>query len=420
MVASVVPGRVDGAVVTPDLFADEAARIGRALVEAAIRDGGRATWLADELQMLDGAWQPVVTTLDGDLAGGTAGVGWFLLRYAAVAGDRNAAAVGEAAVRHALDQAHRLTDSGRLGWYQGTLGVAWAAIDGGLAGGLAALAAAGADLARAVARQPLDPEGIGPALLGGSADRLAGLVAAATALGEPGLSRRGAPVAARLAGLLAEPHPSGMAAGQSGANLTLRAWQLASGAAPAFADERAWWEPDAGWLAAAAHEWLPDASGLGAAWCSGAAGIGSAQVAAHLARGDLPSLADVGTAVEQVRAALAHDDGSDASLCHGSMGGVELLLAAGAYLGERSHLGAARRAAGRLVEAARRAGGYGVAFGPGAGHPSLLYGLAGVGLTMLRLADGGATPSVTLPDFLAMGGQAGIPQAFGNAWAGGT
>ena len=66
-----------------------------------MRSRGQATWLADEIALVDGRSQPTVGTLGPDLATGTAGVGWFLARLAAIADDRALAGVATAALRHA-------------------------------------------------------------------------------------------------------------------------------------------------------------------------------------------------------------------------------------------------------------------------------------------------------------------------------
>src|SRR5262249_22618409 len=109
-------------------FLTEATRLGRDLVGGALTSRGQATWMADEIALVDGQWLPTTGTLGPDLAAGTAGVGWFLARCAALGEDRALADVGADALRHGLERAGTLIGAGRLDWYHGASGVAWAAI----------------------------------------------------------------------------------------------------------------------------------------------------------------------------------------------------------------------------------------------------------------------------------------------------
>jgi lantibiotic modifying enzyme len=360
------------------------------------------------MALAGGRWQPVAGTLGPDLGSGTAGVGWVLARLAAATGDGELADVAAAALRHAVARADGLLLAGRLDWYHGAAGVAWAAVDAGRALADAGLAAAGADAARAVVRAAGDrrgePDDLG--LAGGASGEVAGLLALA-ALGPAGGALEAAvAAAARLAAAFerAARLDAGLARGVSGVALALAAAAAATGsedaraaAARAFAAERPQFEPGHGWIAPPAHPWLAGPAAARAGWCGGAAGIGLARLAGWRALGDPMLLAETGAAVELVRAHLIAPPDQDASLCHGAAGAIELLVAAGTLLGEPEHARAARAAGRALVERARSHGRYGAGTGPAARNPSLLFGLAGTAALMLRLHDPAALPSPALP-----------------------
>ena len=390
-------------------FLAEATRVGRDVAGGALRSRGEATWLADEVALVDGRRQLIVRTLGPDLATGTAGVGWFLARCSVAAGDRALADVATAALRHGLQGADTLVPAGRLDWYHGASGVAWAAIDAGRALGSAELVERGERAAREVverARDARDESGE-PALVGGAAGVVAGLLALASVGDDGGAGEVAATRASRLASRISEATVTpgaGLARGLSGIGLVLAEAAAATGeigcresARKAFAAERAQFEPGGGWLAPPAHAWaaaleVPDAS-----WCRGAAGIGLARLGARPALPELVLLAEAGAAIEFVRGYLAASDWSDTSLCHGAAGAVELLLSAGVLLEERTHLHAARRAGLALLEGAWSRGRYASGFGGETRNPSLLFGLTGTGTLLLRLSEPAALPSPMLP-----------------------
>lgn len=119
------------------------------------------------------------------------------------------------------------------------------------------------------------------------------------------------------------------------------------------------------------------------AWCHGAPGIGLARIAG------LPWLDDAEVRREidvAVRSTIEHGFGENHSLCHGDLGNLELLLAAGRH-------DEAWPIAGGIVESIRRDGWL---FGlPGSIEtPGLMTGLAGVGYGLARLARPEAFPDL--------------------------
>ncbi len=392
---------------SPAPFLEEAHRIGRFLDEAAVRHDGRCTWLVSADGVVDGVWRAQARTATVNLAEGTAGIGWFLARLASVVGDSGIAERAVEALLHALDQVEELVASQRLGLLDGATGVAWAAIDAGRVLARSELVEAGRQTglrAAAVARQHQRDE----AALGyftGLAGTLAGLVVLSDTLQDTAITEAAAAVARALVErpvpLETGPAGVGLANGASGIGLALAIWsaraedpQALAAAANAFRSERAWWCPAEGWYGAAiTPAWAGDRS-MSRSLASGAAGIGLARLSAWPALDHL-CVADAGAAVELIREPPPRPS-ADASIGLGAAGEIELLIGAATTFSEPAHLEAARRLGGRLLDRAMARGGY--AYGPASDphEPSLLYGLAGTALTMMRLEDPGLAPLALL------------------------
>ncbi len=138
------------------------------------------------------------------------------------------------------------------------------------------------------------------------------------------------------------------------------------------------------------------------AWCHGAPGIALSRLRAWQITGDHSFLAEARTALDTTRKGIFHSQGNY-SLCHGTAGNADVLLAAGELLGD-----------GMLVQAAQEAGRMGIERysmhnihwpsgvsdpNGGAGiyeNPSLMTGLAGTGYFYLRLAQPGRVPTMLL------------------------
>lgn len=402
-----------------DPFLAEAVRVGRHIASEAIRSGDKATWLTDEIQFVAGTWQPVLATLGPDLAGGTAGVGWFLARLAAIANDLTLAVVATAALKHAVKNTDALISGGQLDWYLGASGVAWAAIDAGRALGSAELLAAGMKTTEAVVSATRgvpdgDPD---PALVGGESGNIAGLLAIANISGNsaaaeaasvraahlanavPVASWVPAPLPATPSSILQTPQlGAGLARGLSGVGLVLAATGWPDVARAIFTTERALFETGRGWVAPPAHAWLDSPSSPDASWCRGAAGIGLARLSVGTALADTLLLSEAGAAVELVRSHVALHQASDASLCHGRGGEIDLFATAGALFGEPIHTKAARKAGLALTgKAGPRSVSHAGRFGVRNRNPSLMFGLAGRATLLLRLHHYDSVPSPTLP-----------------------
>jgi lantibiotic modifying enzyme len=168
--------------------------------------------------------------------------------------------------------------------------------------------------------------------------------------------------------------------------------------------ERGWFEPArGGWpdlRATIAPRGGPYP--LPALWCHGAAGIGLSRLRLYQLQPH-PALAAEAAAALQAcySAAMSQIENSSfnfgLTLCHGLGGTIELLLAAHEVLGEDEHLVSARR----LIADAVRHLGADVAQWPwgvpgGTWSASLMLGLAGSLLILLRAAYPGRLPSVGL------------------------
>ena len=127
------------------------------------------------------------------------------------------------------------------------------------------------------------------------------------------------------------------------------------------------------------------------AWCHGAPGIGLARL---LLLDAVPTFAEARGDVElAVATTLARGELWNASLCHGSLGNAELLLAA-SERGRPELLSTARAWAGRALERRRHAGSWSTGVPFRSPEPGLLLGLAGIGYQLLRVADPRSVPSL--------------------------
>ena len=401
-------------------FLDEALRIGRSLAGGAVEHDGRATWLTDAYAFIDGRWQPTVATLEADLGAGTAGVGWVLARLAAAAGgDRTLARRASMAVRHSLVRVPALLGAGRLDWYHGASGLAWAAIDAGRAvddGELVAVgtsaARASVDAAAARVDEPRDWS-----LVGGECGVVAGLLALAPFVDGDRAVEVAAHVSRAVAGAVPDRArsldvatsgvvPAGLARGLSGVGLVLSAAADIDGdvAYPAFGAPSP----------RSAPCWSPASAGSPTMPTRGGPRVGPRRhhgAAAQRASASLGSRPSRTMATSPCSAKRRRRSSWSAaiwrrfrtrtrSVCHGTAGVVELLLLAGTFLDEPAHTAAARRVGAAMVAASRSGRRYGSGVAVGAHNPSLLFGLAGTAAVLARLHDPDSMTSPALPPIL--------------------
>ena len=126
------------------------------------------------------------------------------------------------------------------------------------------------------------------------------------------------------------------------------------------------------------------------AWCHGAPGIGVARLRSLPFLDDAEIRSEIATALSTTHA-LTH--GQSHSLCHGSLGNLDLLLQAGEVPGGEQWRHEAYRSAGAILDAAERDG-WRCGTPHGVESPGLMTGLAGIGYELLRLAAPDMVPSV--------------------------
>jgi type 2 lantibiotic biosynthesis protein LanM len=128
------------------------------------------------------------------------------------------------------------------------------------------------------------------------------------------------------------------------------------------------------------------------AWCHGAPGIGLGRI------GILPYLEDAEMASEirsAARSTLAAGFGGNQSLCHGDLGNLETVRAAGRVLADAGLTAEAGRLAARIL-ARIESGALRCGVGPRTESLGLMTGLAGIGYGLLRAAWPERVPSVLL------------------------
>lgn len=379
--------------------ADAVARIAEKLVKEALWDGERATWLGDDILE---SGTTVYRAVGGDLYGGTAGIGAFLARYAAVSGDTEAARAARGALLHAAAWVERTRPDGAL--MSGAAGVAVAALDGARLLGDDQLAGHALRLTRTTVRRI--PAAVD--LICGRAGTLLALLHLAQGLGGPEreLAARTADTVARSLIGDAQPGPvlgscwpsdiaqdgpplCGLAHGASGVALALLEWGAPEAAADAAAFERAWFSPEQG-------NWpdLRDGVGWPVFWCHGALGVGVARLRHYDLTGGQVFAAEAGVAVDAVVGALDAMTVQDLSICHGLAGAVEFLLDAARIFGQPALRTTAVRAMERATDLVGE-GEWPCGVQGGGENPSLFLGLAGIGSALLRTVDG-RTPSTVL------------------------
>jgi lantibiotic modifying enzyme len=371
MVSATMPG---------DAFVAAAREIGGWLVGSAIRDGGQCTWIAD-----DGAQ---ATSLSGNFADGTAGVAWFL------------AQVGEAKVAcEALR--HSLCSGDCPPWVALTLGRLLDLPEA------EQLALESPSRAQTHATTPGAPG------MAGDAEALRDAAALFDLTGERKRLLAAAPAAHRLMRWVRDRAPDqrlvggeelpreevGLSRGASGVALALAAWAARSGsvegreaANEAAQLERVWLDMEEGWHGV----------GSPAGMAGGAAGIALARLGLYRHQPEHWLLAEAGAAIELVRRWSAMgatgDTAADDTLINGAAGAIEALLVAHLVTGETVHLHAARRLGRRLLDAAAARGAYaGIGEYIIESRVGLMHGLAGIGLTMLRLHAPAATVGAWQP-----------------------
>lgn len=419
-------------------FLEEARDIGDRLAGAALWHQGRVNWATRGVPYVGGESQdplPTLANLNPSVYSGTAGMAIFLARLARFTDDRLHAATARGAMEHALRRARyanasqvgRIGTDWRFGFYLGTLGIAWAAVEVGALLDDARAARDGRRLVRELASETTAPF---------EYDLMFGAAGGTLALLD--LDRAGVPEARALAEELGASlvrsavdegagrswgprkaqgsrNLTGWSHGASGVGVALAALADATGRAELRETARAAFRYERDVYDAEAQNW-PDFQRArphggkppcATAWCHGAAGIGVARTLAFgLLKDDL-LIEEAETArrttARQLTAELA-TPGRDFMPCHGVAGTAECLWLVEEALGRRdAHARAVSvgdHGLARYGRAARAEWGEGVEWPTPVAHgfhPPLLTGLAGVGHFLLRLHAPARVPTVLVP-----------------------
>jgi class II lanthipeptide synthase len=407
-----------------EAFLDTAASLGRRLARDALWAGDRCNWLGDSMEFVDNAWSVVHRALGPDLYGGTSGIALFLARLHRLTSERLFQIAAEGAAAHALDRIHDIPATGRMAFYAGWTGIAYALAELGDSLDNAAFVDRAFALIDDATRDAAQNPGLD--VIGGSAGAIPALIS---------LHRRHArggilPLAVRLGEhLLAtarrsdagwswntldgqtERDPTGFSHGAAGIAWALLELYAETGNAAfrdaaerGFAYEQQWFDKE--------HENWPDfraianpvpgssTANFAVAWCHGAPGIGLSRLRGyeilkndHLKREaeaairtTMRTLTDPGYGVQ-----------NDFTLCHGRGGNAELLICAAETLGNETSLASAETLGRQGIDYFHRNNLPWPCGVPGGGETAnLMLGLAGIGYFYLRLYDPAGVPSVLI------------------------
>ncbi|MEQ1956632.1 lanthionine synthetase LanC family protein [Mesorhizobium yinganensis] len=409
---------------TTSRYRDAAIEIGDNLVAGASAETLGVTWVGDDLVGTDENNTSVIHGPVGpDFYGGAAGIAWFLGHLARATASPVYADVARAGLAFSLSTARREFCPASLSLYSGAAGVALAAAE-------VADALDDMDLRREAFALARD---IANSIIAGATiemnDLLSGL--AGVSIGLLALHRMSGDSlyldAARLACKYlmgrrshswwgdswpdheGQPALCGLGHGASGIGLALAeaAWvtgdaSLLDAAHAAFTYERSH-------FARERSAWpdlrKPESPGWTTAWCHGGLGIGAVRLRLYEATGDDWALAEASAALLAARglAVQAGRDAAqgiahDATLCHGLGGVTELILLASEILKLPEHSQAACRLADLCLKIKSLNGGkWTTGLAGCADVPGLFTGIAGVGVTMLRIGNPAAIGSPMLP-----------------------
>jgi class II lanthipeptide synthase len=384
-----------------EAFLTAAAGIGRAIVADAVWQDGRCSWIGGAVEPEDPS-RPEYRPVGALVYDGTAGIGLFLAHLSAATGDADARRTALGALRHAVERA-----GDDDGLYGGALGIAWAAREAGALLAAEDLVAAGAARARTCAERPPANGGRCPDVVLGAAGALvallaAGEVEAAIATGETLLA--GATVTRhgwswRGVSRRRDNHLCGVAHGAGGIGWALAELFAATGDARFATAASGAFDYERSWLDVASGTW-PDlrvpsrrgahAPGMVATWCYGEAGIALSRLRAREILGAGPHCQDANIAAETTRTYVLDRlpySIDDLSLCHGSAGAADALIATG-------HADVAAALGDAALE---RFGAGDWPCGLSGTTPGLFRGVSGIGWLFLRLHDASVISPLALP-----------------------
>lgn len=363
---------------SPVAFVDEALAIAEGLLRTLLRrSDGSVTWIGPGDTRRGSSFAPV----GPGFAHGAAGVALFLAACAAADGGTRYRNAARRALRPLVRRlrrpgyAPRLADELGTGGAAGVGGIVYALTRAGTLLGDDELLAAAGSAARGIAPAHVEADRVLD-VYSGSAGAVLGLLALHRTTGSADALERAAGCGLHLRARLrsgAAMRGRGFAHGITGVAHALLQLSRATGDAEFQSEaERAFAVPE------------PPARGASAtAWCSGAAGVGLAHAAAIDASAAVDRLATLEGALAIVGDAkpqpLDHP-------CCGNAGSIDLMLVAADRLARPALADAAARLAAAVVRRARSRRSYATGI-EDRYTPGFLQGAAGVGYTLLRVAD---------------------------------
>lgn len=421
---------------------NEARFLGDRLVESAVWHEGRVNWLAARRERTPSG-QGLAQALDPSVHVGTAGVGLFLARLHRFSGDGRHRETAIAAMRQALKYSRyteehppfqnsstvRLGREWRYGFYLGSLGIGWTAIELADLLGEESLGVAGRQLVEKVARSRSPTHE--PDLMFGMASGIATYLSLAD-MGVKGSLENAERLGLRLfkgalvrgdtwswgaeARLPESKNAMGMSHGTAGIGYAMallhertgdkRFYEAAMGA---FRYERAMFDAEE-------QNWpyflSPKTQSTGkypfkTTWCHGGPGIGLSRARAYPVLKDESLVEDVrsayGTTLKRLLQARRELDPISTPCC-GTMGLLECVYEMETLLGRQDALDRARDFAHELIglhgREAYEAGGAWVDWptgSPKGTHPGLMQGISGIGHQLLRLHAPERVPTFLVP-----------------------
>jgi lantibiotic biosynthesis protein len=405
-------------------FLETAAFLGRRLCRDALWAGQRCNWLGDSMEYVDNAWTVVHRALSADLYGGTSGIALFLARLYRLTGERLFRTTARGAATQAMSRASDIPPSGRLAFYAGWTGLAYALTELSEASQDDALLERALTLIPEAARDAGEHAGLD--VIGGRAGAIPVLID----LDRRHPGRQLSPLAVDFGEHIiasarrsesgwswntldgqTERDPTGFSHGAAGIAWALLELYKGTGevafreaAEQGFAYERRWFSSE--------HDNWPDFRKIAApqsgsatanfavAWCHGAPGIGLSRLRGYEILGTKELKREAEAAIRTTTRGLAQSaPGSqgDFTLCHGRGGNAELLIYADQVLGDKDSRAVAEGLGRQGIDYFRRNDLPWPCGVPGGGeNPSLMLGLAGIGYFYLRLYDPTSVPSVLI------------------------
>jgi lantibiotic biosynthesis protein len=397
------------------VFEETAYSIAARLCRDAIWHENRCNWIGPSMEPRQGRWTVVTRSLGVDLYGGTSGIAWFLAKAYQATGERLFQKTARGALARTWNQTQQ--NEKTLSFYSGTVGIACALIEAGIAIDQERFVEHGLSLTEALPEVPLAAQGLD--VVGGLAGAIPALLRIAGQHRRPVLQvlalRCGEYLAAQArraesgwwwntTGDDAAPGLTGFSHGSAGMGWAFLELFATTGDAKykqwaneAFSYERHHFDAAQGnwpdFRAMAQAQPSPAArqqTACSLAWCHGAPGIGLSRLRAYQLTGDEACRKEAEAAVNTVSASLKmpYAMRSGFSLCHGNAGNAALLLEAARLFKQLDLRLLVENLAADAATQFEMAGQHWACGVTDAGEsPNLLLGIAGIGYFYLRLLN---------------------------------